>query len=97
VTILNCFTDSNKDVLNPFFYPKRKGAIEATTMATEKSIELFLGIFQPELKTLRLSRSLFHLPVQLNNFIHPSRFCGFSRIPNRLEGGMFYYVESSLA
>jgi hypothetical protein len=44
-------------------------------MAADKSIELFLEISPPELKTLRLSRGLFHLPIPLNNFIHSPTFC----------------------
>jgi len=44
-------------------------------MESDKSIELFLEISPPILKTLRLSQRHFHLPAQLNQLIRPLMFC----------------------
>ncbi len=65
-------------------------------MATDKSIELFLETSPPESKSSILNQGLFRLSTQLNNFIRSPGFCGFSRIPNRSEGGISCYVESSV-
>jgi len=79
----------------PFLTQEEK-ATEAAAMATDKSVELLLRIYLPELKTLSLTQGFFRLRARLNDFIHLPRFCGFSRVPNRSVGSMDCYVESYL-